>query len=91
MSVNDRLRKLEAATERRLDPFAPPIDAKACQRELSRPVEQRSLWGIRHALTLAKMHASVPHFDPIEREKQQVSVDQLQRLYDGHRSPVRAI
>jgi hypothetical protein len=91
MSVNDRLRRLEAAANAKLDPFAPPIDAEDCQRQLSLPIEERSLWGVRYAVTLAIMRASVPHFDPIEREKQQVSVDQLQRLYDGHRSPVRAI
>ena len=82
MDLRQRLNDLECRAAIRLDPFAPPIDAEDCQRQLSLPVEQRSLWGIRHALTLAKMRASVPLTDPIEREKQQAVVGRLQRVFD---------
>jgi hypothetical protein len=82
MDLRKRVSDLECRAAIRLDPFAPPADAEACQDELSRPAEQRSLWGIRHALTLAKMRASVPLTDLIEQQKQLADVGRLQRLYD---------
>jgi hypothetical protein len=82
MNMNDRLRKLEVAAAAAHDPYALPASEDEARRQLVLPVEQRSPWGVRMALTLAIMHASVPSMDKAENERQASDIARLRELYE---------